>query len=210
MDGFQAASRRRDGPRDARREEHSPVQAYSDAELVAQFVAEGHATAFDVLHERHYRWVCARLRRQGLGHADAADVAQEALVRAYRSAARFDPQRGAFTTWLGAIARNCLIRHFTRNARQTPADAMALAESLPAPDADPVDLAASAEEVDAVDDCVGKLPEQLRRIVRLRYAGGLTTRAIAASVGISEGSVRNRLTEAGELLRRCLGGKGIL
>lgn len=179
-------------------------------EALMRRVRQGDAAAFDALHRRHWPWVCAHLRRRGLSDADAADVAQEAFVRAYRSAGRFDEARGRFAAWLGTIARNCLVRHFERAGRELPADTGALAERLPDGQAGPATQLASAEEAAAVEDCVGRLPADLRRIVELRYVGGLATRAIAAAVGASEATVRNRLAEAKELLARCLGGKGVL
>jgi RNA polymerase sigma factor (sigma-70 family) len=68
----------------------------------------------------------------------------------------------------------------------------------------------SSERAAAVEDCVSRLPVELRRIVELRYVGERTTRDIAAAAGISEASVRNRLSEARDALAQCLGRKGVL
>jgi RNA polymerase sigma factor (sigma-70 family) len=45
--------------------------------------------------------------------ADAEDLTQETLERAFRAWARYDPARASARTWLLAIARNLLIDHQT-------------------------------------------------------------------------------------------------
>ena len=180
----------------------------NDVELVDRFIA-GDSAAFDALHQRYHRRVCAWLRRRGLIDADTMDVAQDVFVRVFRAMGQFDSGRGTFVTWLGTIARNCASRHIARHGRERDLDrpeAWATRTEQPTPD----ELAARTEQRDAVADCTGRLPSELRRIIRLRYARSDTTRTIAATVGISEGSVRNRLAEAKDLLEQCLKGKGIL
>jgi len=187
----------------------SGVEENTDAELIRRFVA-GDGEAFDALHLRHHPWVCRWLRGRGFGHADAVDIAQEAFVRVFRAADRFDASKGVFGSWLGAITRNCATRHAQRTGREHASALEDPAACLEDPDLSPDQQAARTEEHAAVDDCTERLPVQLRRIIRLRYARGETTRTIAATVGISEASVRNRLTEASDLLRQCLEAKGIL
>src|ERR1700676_4198288 len=48
--------------------------------------------------------------------ADAEDLTQETLERAFRAWARYDPARASARTWLLAIARNLLIDHFRASA----------------------------------------------------------------------------------------------
>jgi len=139
-----------------------------------------------------------------------ADVAQEIFVRVFRSARRYDGRRGPFGAYLAAITRNCLAQHFARAGRADAAPLAAAPEPTGPTDESPEAVAAATEELAVVDDCVAALPVELRRIVRLRYAGGQTTRAIAAAVGLSEASIRNRLAEAKAMLQRCLEDKGVL
>jgi len=101
-------------------------------------------------------------------------------------------------------------RHARRNADRQQFDANDPAWAIEGRDKPPDQQAAEMEQHAAVDDCTERLPGQLRRMIRLRYARGDTTRTIAAAMEISEGSVRNRLVEAKDLLRRCLEAKGIL
>lgn len=59
-------------------------------------------------------------RRQGLQEADTSDVTQEVLSQVTRSIATFDyqPERGRFRDWLGAVVRSKLARHYQNRARR--------------------------------------------------------------------------------------------
>jgi RNA polymerase sigma-70 factor (ECF subfamily) len=82
-------------------------------------------------------------RRQGLQEADTSDVTQEVLSQVTRSIATFDyqPERGRFRDWLGAVVRSKLVRHHQKSARrvgqqQEPPGAGAMHEVLSG-DSDP-------------------------------------------------------------------------
>ena len=62
--------------------------------------------AFAALHAAHARHVKAFFLRCGFGAADADDLTQETFVLAFRGLSMFDPARGEFRPWVGAIARN--------------------------------------------------------------------------------------------------------
>jgi RNA polymerase sigma-70 factor (ECF subfamily) len=78
-------------------------------------------------------------RKQGLQHADAADVGQEVLraVAGAVSRLEYDPQRGSFRNWLFTVVRNKL-SNWRRARRRRPCDcddsaAEVLLEQCPAP-----------------------------------------------------------------------------
>jgi RNA polymerase sigma-70 factor (ECF subfamily) len=59
------------------------------------------------------------IRKCGVQDADAADIAQEVLVRVARAMRTFEyqPERGRFRDWLGAVTRNQLARFLARQQR---------------------------------------------------------------------------------------------
>ncbi len=152
--------------------------------------------------------LAAYFLRSGFARADADDLLQETFLRAFRSLATFDPGRGAFGAWLGAIARNVARKRWGRQAAPENFDPD-LAEAVLTGGEDPAASAATREEADALRDCIARLPEQLRHVVHLRYVEGRTTRGVAAAAGMPEATARSRLAEARARLRACLGGKGI-
>ena len=179
-----------------------------DANLI-QLALLGNQSACRQLYERHVQRVQLYFVRSGFTAADAEDLSQEAFIRFFRSLKSFDPQRGQLRTWLGAIARNVARRRWAARTAESQYDPQ-LAENMFASIDNPGDESAFREYRQAVNKCLGLLPEDLAGMVRLRYVQGLSTRGVAAETGMPEATVRLRLAEALALLQRCLRSKGIL
>jgi RNA polymerase sigma-70 factor, ECF subfamily len=179
-----------------------------DLQLISQ-CRRGEAVAFDALYAAHAGRVKGYFLRSGFGDAAADDCTQETFVRAFRSLATYTASRGAFRTWLGAIARNVTRKQWSRRTAPEAFDPELVAEMFAGAE-NPGETAEAREETDAVRDCVDALDDPLRRIVRLRYVEGRTTRSIADAVDLPEATVRSRLDSARDEIRRCLGSKGIL
>src|SRR6187549_239554 len=75
---------------------------------------EAWRTLYDAFAERVWRSVARLL---GPNAADVADVVQETMLAAARSAATFDPGRGALWLWLWGIARRQVALHFRKQQR---------------------------------------------------------------------------------------------
>ncbi|MBD0272593.1 MAG: RNA polymerase subunit sigma, partial [Acetobacteraceae bacterium] len=71
----------------------------SDAELMA-WAGAGDRAAFDLLVVRHGERALRLALRVLSDPAEAEDVAQEAFLRAWGAAARFNPDRARVSTWL--------------------------------------------------------------------------------------------------------------
>jgi RNA polymerase sigma-70 factor (ECF subfamily) len=167
----------------------------------------GDSEALEALYHSHVGRVRAYFARCGFRPPD--DPAQEVFLRAMRSLGTYDPARGSFGGWLAAIARNVARRQWRR--REPPANFDPdLAEDVLVAADDPGDAPEAREEIAAVRACVDELPDELARLVGLRYVEGRTTRGVAAAAGLAESTVRRRLEQARGLLRRCLKGKGFL
>jgi len=133
---------------------------------------------------------------------DAQDVAQEALLRAYRF---FDGLRGEPKPWLLAIVRNSC---FTWLKANRPADTVAfndgIAELLPVDD--------DGSEVQAAHNCdrrtlnaaIATLPTQFREVLILRELEDLSYKAIARIADVPMGTVMSRLARARRLLAESL------
>ena len=94
--------------------------AVADEELVRACVA-GDRAAFDLLVTRHQRQVYRLCYRFVGNHEDAAELAQDAFVRAYRALPKFE-QTAAFTTWLHRIAVNVVLELQRHDARRDDAE----------------------------------------------------------------------------------------
>ena len=170
----------------------------------------GNQAACGALYDANARWVAAYFLRSGFARADADDLVQETFVRAFRSLETFDAARGPFRPWLAAIARNAARRRWSARPRPEDFDPELAEKVLTSPDDDPAGAAGRREEIDTVRQCVQTLPQDLQRVVRLRYVDGQTTRGIAAETKIAEATVRLRIEEARRRIEECLRGKGVV
>jgi RNA polymerase sigma-70 factor (ECF subfamily) len=173
-----------------------------DATIVARVLA-GDVDAFGLLVDRYERDLAAYARHV-LGSADdAADVMQDALVRAYRSLARCgDPSR--FKGWLFRIVSNQCKSQLTRRRRVVP-----VAELEPEPAAERDDPLADAGEADSRERLHGALERlsfEHREALVLRYVHELSVADIAEALGLSVSAVKMRLLRGREALRAELGG----
>lgn len=140
--------------------------------------------------------------------ADAADVVQEAVVRAL---VYFDGYRGENgKAWLLTIVRNSCFRWIERNrpalvvpfSREVEAavDAAAVASANEAP-ADPEALASRKQEGTLLSELIADLPPVFREALVLRELEELSYRDIAEILGVPIGTVMSRLARARALLK---------
>jgi RNA polymerase sigma-70 factor (ECF subfamily) len=161
----------------------------------------GERDAFKGLVARHEEALVRYLSAQS-GRGDlAAEVAQEAFVRAYfalatlRSPANFRP-------WLLGIADRALKETLRARRRSASALGVVSASGRASPSLDPFDDGRERDE--ALNAAVAALPEVYRRVVLLRFHAGLSCVQIAESLGVSTGTVTSRLSRAYALLRQAL------
>ena len=123
--------------------------------------------------------------------ADAEDVAQEALLRAYQ---RFDRlrDRHRFRAWLVRIAFRLALDRLRSGKRRELRDTLwsQPQHQPPAPTAE--DFAASNEFQAHLDNALAELPEKLRLVLLLAAIEGHTIDEIAALLRISTGTVKSR------------------
>jgi RNA polymerase sigma factor (sigma-70 family) len=192
------------GPDGGRRALHAPSpRQLSDEALLARLaVSDPEATAAFV--ERFQRRVFG-LAFTILGEPRAAeDVAQEALLRAWRHAAVFDARRGSVATWLLTITRNLAIdaSRIRRPIAVAP-DAL-LGLSRADSERDPADVAVVRDDVDWLREALTGLPDEQRRAVVLAGMWGLSAREIAEREEIPLGTAKTRIRTALRRLRVAL------
>jgi RNA polymerase sigma-70 factor (ECF subfamily) len=170
-----------------------------DADLVS-WSADGDRRAFDQIVTRHGP-LALRVALRLIPNAPAAeDVVQEAMLRAWAQARRFDPQRARFTTWLYRIVVNQCI---DQRRRVQP-------EPLP-DDFEPPDGAAGADEMLAAHErqavltkALRDLPLRQRAAMALVYDEGLSGAEAARILGLSAKAVERLLARARATLRQRL------
>jgi RNA polymerase sigma factor (sigma-70 family) len=143
------------------------------------------------LIRRVYSYVAYRI---GDG-PDAEDVTSEAVERALRYRASFDPRKGKPQSWLVGIARSC-VDDFLRG-RSVPSGELG---EMAGPD----ELERGALLRISVDAAVAALGDVDRELIALRYGADLSTRQIAELLEMKAGAVDVALHRARERLRGLL------
>jgi RNA polymerase sigma-70 factor (ECF subfamily) len=133
----------------------------------------------------------------------AAEVAQDAFVRAWRYAASFDPRRGSAAAWLLGIARNVALDHLRALGRRLdrPAhDPDGLFANLVGDD----DLVSPHDDLATVAAELRALPVEQRETLMAAAYYGFTAREISEAWDVPLGTVKTRLRLAMHRLRSVL------
>jgi RNA polymerase sigma-70 factor (ECF subfamily) len=174
--------------------------AAEDATLLA-WAAEGDRPAFDALAGRHL----ARLHRLALRllgeAAEAEDVVQEAMLRAWQHAAGFDPARAAVGTWLHRILVNLAIDRLRRRPAIAPGAVPETADGA----AGPEEALQAGQEQALLRAALATLPERQRAAIVLAYDREMTGAEAAAALGISARGLEGLLHRARKALAARLG-----
>ena len=128
--------------------------------------------------------------------ADADDIVQDAMLRAFRA---FDGFRGGDAkAWILTIVRNCWRSAGAASKRRGHTS---LEDENLAADDDPEGTAIQAGTRRRLDALVAELPEEFREVLILREMEDMSYREIAEVTGTPIGTVMSRLARARALLR---------
>jgi len=167
-----------------------------DAPLVAR-VGAGDPAAARLLVAAKLPRVLGLAARTLRDRAAAEDVAQEAFLRVWRTAAAWQPGRARFDTWLHTVVLN-LCRDRLRRRRETTGDVPPDPPD-PAPDGEAVLLA--NERAARVADAVAALPERQREAILLVHYQDLSGAAAAEVLGVSADALESLLARGRRALR---------
>ncbi len=170
-----------------------------------------HLAAFEDLLQRHQRSIYRVAFRLTGNHDDAEDLAQEAIIEAFRAFSRYQPGT-YFDRWLYRIMTRTHIDRVRRRKRRPEVSL----DAPVGPEGDPLvalvgDSRDDPQQLMEITDLDGTiqaaldgLPEEFRVAVVLADIEGLSYDEIAAASGCPVGTVRSRLHRAREMLRTAL------
>lgn len=198
----------------------SAVSTSADDSALAQRAQAGELAAFEALVERH-RDAVYRLALRLLGsQADAAEVAQETFLTAYRKLADFRGE-ASVATWLHRIAANfALMRLRQRKVANEVGDGDgdepdgaptfnsrgSLLDDVADWSRSALDLTLDRELRGAIDAAMAKLPKDLKEVFVLRDLEGLSYEDVALATGLSMPAMKSRLHRARLALRAAIDG----
>lgn len=189
-------------------------ESVRDADIDAVYVGRvqsGDVAAFDFLVDKYRERLFSIVYNLTSNREDAADLTQEAFIKAFRSIKRFQG-KSSFFTWLYRIAVNTALSHLKRNRFRRffslenindEASSLEIVEALSVKTR--TEKGAILNELqERLNEALQKLSPKHRTVVVLFEIEGLSHQEISEIMGCSVGTVRSRLHYAKQQLQAYL------
>ena len=182
-----------------------------ELELIRRVLAGDHDAFYELL-KPYERMIFTSALGVLKNEADAEEVAQEAVLKAFRALGRFRGE-SKFSTWIVQITVNearMRVRKYRPQLHESIDEPAELNDGdyVPKDFADWRDIPSAALEKKelrtALKQAVAALPEKYRQVIIFRDVNHMSTRDTANALGIQEANVKTRLLRARLMLRDAL------
>ena len=183
----------------------------SAEDLLIKRAQSGDVAAFEALIEAYEQKVFHIAYRMAGNPDDAADMAQEILLKIFRNVGKFKGE-SKFSTWVYRVATNTCLDELKKAKRKAAYSldeefeteegqlGVEVADTAPTPE-----QRVEGQEIrDAITEAISRLSEEHRQIIILRDINGLTYEEVADILDCSLGTVKSRISRAREQLRKIL------
>lgn len=183
----------------------------SAEDLLIKRAQSGDIAAFEALIEAYEQKVFHIAYRMAGNLDDAADMAQEILLKIFRNVGKFKGE-SKFSTWVYRVATNTCLDELKKAKRKATYSldeefetgegqlGVEVADTAPTPE-----QRVEGQEIrDAITEAISRLSEEHRQIIILRDINGLTYEEVADILDCSLGTVKSRISRAREQLRKIL------
>ncbi len=167
-----------------------------DGQLVKNAL-DGDNSSFDVLVKRYSGNVRMMLEKRNVVFAE--DILQDAFVKAYLNLSKFD-EKYSFGGWVMTIAKNLSI---DSKRKITPSSDGALpieGVNIPSLSPDPEQLVVRTQQAQRLEVMMGKLPDNYRQILNLRFDEELSYEEISQKLELPIGTVKTQIHRARQAL----------
>ena len=152
---------------------------------------------WDAVYTEHLPRIYNYFRFRLASEADVEDLTARVFEKAWSARSRYRQDLAAFSTWLYRIAQNVGIDYLRSRRTHAPLeDAVeVIVDGTPEADAE------GRSDLARLAALTASLPDRERDLIALRYGAGLSNRAIAPLVGLSESNVGTILHRTVQALR---------
>lgn len=173
------------------------------AELIRKVLA-GNSPEFSRLVREFGLPVRSFIHARVQNAADAEDLAQETFIAAFRGLAKFEIGQ-SFEAWLIGIARHRVLGHFRSSGRRQKANDRFREECLAKIETElaGIETETGHDPLKRLMDCVEKLPERMRQVIRARLRGEDGSMA-AKILNTTRGAIYMLQLRANDHLRECM------
>lgn len=168
----------------------------TDDHYIIEAVLNGDKQAYADIVRRYQNKLYGLFRKMGSSEADAQDLTQETLLKAYRKLASHNPTK-SFAGWIYTIAVNL---QKDRGCRKKTDSVQEDSYELETPESRLLQKELRSE----LDRLLEELPEHYRLVLILRYTNQLNHKEIADITGMSVRQVTNAVFRAKRSLRKVL------
>jgi RNA polymerase sigma-70 factor (ECF subfamily) len=185
----------------------------SDKDLMG-LVTTQHDWALHMLYDRYFRRAFALAYRMLTDAEAAEDCVQDVFLKVWNQPQLYDPERGAFASWLLTVVHHRAANHLRARKQLVPLPTPAFDTGEETGESNLVDPAPPVEEQvwlseqqQIVRAALAVLTPVQREALELSYFGGMTQSEIATHLGQPLGTIKTRVRSGLLRLRDALEGK---
>lgn len=191
-------------PRRLRAVPDTPTGELSEDELLTR-VARGDRAAFDALYDQLAPNVFGLVKKVVRDPAQSEEVMQEVMVEVWRTAARFDPDKGTARSWLLMMAhRRAVDRVRSEQSHRDRTEKVGHRDQKRSFDEVSEEVETRFEH-QQVREALDHLTDLQREAVELAYYKGLTYREVSELLDTPLGTIKTRMRDGLIRLRDAMG-----
>ncbi len=177
----------------------------SDEALLVR-TAAGDREAFEVLYDRFSPRVYGLVRKVVRDPGLSQDTVQDVMTELWRTAPRFDPDRGNAVSWILTLAHRRAVDTVRREqSARDRADAVGRQEDAERPFDDVSEAVTMADEHSQIRRALDALTELQRQAIEMAYFDGMTYREVAEKLDVPLGTIKTRMRDGMIRLRDTMG-----
>lgn len=178
------------------------TDAITDEDLMLR-IGEGDQTAYGMLVDRHLSLNLGYATKLLGNAADGEEVMQEAFIRVWKHAAKWDPARKAkFTTWFYRVVTNLC---YDVGRKRKPQENVDILENIPSSEAGADNIIAVDQRSAQIKKALELLPQRQSTAIMLCYFQGLSNKEAAKVMEVSLNALESYLVRGRRKLADLLG-----